>query len=132
MSEATIQDSIRLAAPSLGLVIWRNNVGIAEHGRSRVRYGLAPGSSDLIGIRQSDGRFVAIEVKSERGKVTDAQAAFLACVERAGGIAIVARSVEDVREALRRGLRHRLARRPDEPEMAKAQHFESLKSYKRS
>lgn len=98
MSEGKIQDEIRLAASSLGIVLWRNNVGYAAE--SRVTYGLAPGSSDLIGIQRGTGRFIAIEVKSARGKLTPEQEAFLALIKNIGGIAIVARSVEDVAAAL--------------------------------
>ena len=53
----------------------------------------APGVSDLIGWTQ--GRFVAIEVKASRGRVTDEQKAFIDLVRRSGGLAGVARSVEE-------------------------------------
>jgi hypothetical protein len=45
--------------------------------------------------------FCAIEAKSPKGKVTEAQAAFLAEVKRAGGLAGIARSVDDAQEILR-------------------------------
>lgn len=57
-----------------------------------------PGISDIIGCYK--GRFFAIEIKTDKGKVTDLQSNFLANVEAAGGIAFVARSVEDVIEGL--------------------------------
>ena len=55
------------------------------------------GMSDLTGWTQRDGVavFTAIEVKTETGRVTPEQVAFLETVRRAGGIAGVARSVED-------------------------------------
>ena len=43
-----------------------------------------------------DGRFPAIEVKSEKGKLTVYQEVFLETVKENGGIAIVARSLFDV------------------------------------
>jgi len=70
-----------------------------------VSFGLAPGSSDLIGwveteiteemIGQVVARFAAIEVKQKLGRVTEAQANFLNVVKKAGGIAGVARSTEE-------------------------------------
>lgn len=64
--------------------------------------GLCVGSSDLIGWTQRDGRavFTAIEVKAERGRVTEEQATFIAAVQAAGGIAGVARSAEEARALL--------------------------------
>ena len=52
------------------------------------------GVSDIIGCYK--GRFLAIEVKKPGGKLTLMQAKFLAQVEDAGGIAFVARSLDDV------------------------------------
>jgi hypothetical protein len=70
-----------------------------------VRYGLQPGSSDLIGWRtvtitpemvgQQVAVFTSIEVKTATGRLTPEQRQWLAAVETAGGIAGVARSVED-------------------------------------
>ena len=72
----------------------------------RVSFGLTPGSSDLIGLRRvlitpdmaGDviGQFVSIEVKSERGRLTAQQKAWLEMVRRFGGFGAVARSLEDV------------------------------------
>ena len=64
--------------------------------------GLCEGSSDLIGWTVRDGRavFVAIEVKAERGRVTPEQQRFIDVVREAGGVAGVARSVEDARAIL--------------------------------
>ena len=74
-----------------------------------MRYGLQPGSSDLIGWRtititpqmvgQRVAVFASIEVKSTTGRVRQEQQQWLDAVQAAGGIAGVARSVEDA-EAL--------------------------------
>jgi len=102
VSEGKIQDAIRLALSDDGVCVWRNNCGTAEHWNGttvqRVRYGLAPGSADLIGI--CGGRFIAIEVKTPTGRVSPDQATWLECVRRAGGFAAVVRSVEDARAAI--------------------------------
>jgi hypothetical protein len=63
-----------------------------------VRYGF-PGCADILG-QMADGRFLAIEVKAARGQATEAQVAFLLQVRRAGGVAILARSIEDVQAGL--------------------------------
>jgi len=57
------------------------------------------GISDIIGVL-NDGRFLAIEVKRPRGKPTKAQQFFIDQVNEAGGLAFVARSLEDVQNEL--------------------------------
>ena len=52
------------------------------------------GIPDIIGCYK--GRFFAIEVKSEEGKVSPWQARVLALIAKAGGIALVARGAEEV------------------------------------
>lgn len=89
-----------------GSVIWRNNTGVLKNEAGiPVRFGLCPGSSDLIGVTpvtiteemvgKNIGVFTAIEVKTPKGRVSAEQERFLAAVRRAGGIAGVARSVQD-------------------------------------
>jgi hypothetical protein len=117
MTEAELLQQIRLA---LGrkLRLFRNNVGQAwvgeVHRRGHEMYiknprvlhaGLCEGSSDLIGWKSITvtpdmvGRrvavFTAIEAKSKTGRATTDQALFLTVVREAGGIAVLARSVED-------------------------------------
>ena len=55
-----------------------------------VRYGF-PGCSDILG-QMTDGRVLAIEVKSAAGRATEAQDAFLKRVATYGGVAGVVRS----------------------------------------
>jgi hypothetical protein len=59
-----------------------------------MRFGF-PGCSDLIG-QTVEGLFLAVEVKRPSGKPTVDQTAFLERVRAAGGVAFVARSVDDV------------------------------------
>lgn len=88
-----MQDIARVALSRAGAVLWRNNVGTAEHwtprGVQRVKYGLCEGSSDLVGLIA--GRFVAVEIKAHDGRVSEEQEQFLALVRRSGGFATVLR-----------------------------------------
>ncbi len=101
MSEGQIQDAIRLAlTDEPGLVMWRNNTGVAEHRGARVRYGLAVGSADLVGCL--DGRFVALEVKTAVGRASTEQRQWLDLVRRNGGFGAIVRSVEEAHAAIAR------------------------------
>lgn len=103
MSESDIQRDIRIALGQLpDLRIFRNNVGQAKQGTSVVRYGLAIGSSDLIGVLSPSGRFVALEVKTATGRTAEAQHAFLAMVRVMGGFGAIVRSVPDALAAIDR------------------------------
>jgi hypothetical protein len=72
--------------------------------------GLVKGSSDLIGWKtitvtpEMVGRklaiFAAVEVKTERGRITVDQLNFIEQVRSAGGIAGIARSPEEARNLL--------------------------------
>ena len=111
-SESNLMKSIMVALSENGCTVWRNNTGQAYQGRvihrsgsqvtladSRtIVFGLCVGSADIIGIRHSDGKFLAVEVKAPTGKTTKEQERFIFNVQRVGGIAGVARSVD---EALR-------------------------------
>lgn len=101
MRESTIQKLVMVALSEAGCTIWRNNTGSykTEDGRF-IRYGLAVGSSDLIGIAP-DGRFLAVEVKTKQGKPTKQQILFINAVLKAGGIAGIVRSPADALELIR-------------------------------
>lgn len=63
-----------------------------------IRFGF-PGMADVTG-QLRDGRRLEIEAKSDSGKPTDDQVAFLDAVAGAGGVAFVARSIDDVVKGL--------------------------------
>lgn len=116
MREQAILKQIMLRASELGNRLFRNNVALSWTGSveriDRLRTvnvgpgdvvvrnarplhsGLCIGSSDLIGWTKG-GVFTAIECKSARGAVRDCQKSFIASVQRGGGLAGIARSVED-------------------------------------
>jgi len=95
MTEADIQRSIMLALSQAGCLIWRNNSGILKNPAGiPIKFGIGnPGGSDLIGLYR--GRFIAIEVKTPKGRATPEQIRFIEAVKKHGGIAGIARSVED-------------------------------------
>ena len=108
--ERRIQSDIQLAANGPAR-LWRNNTGALKDARGQlVRYGLCPGSSDLIGYRtititadmvgQRVALFCAVEVK-DRGRATEQQQAFINLIQQAGGLAGVARSVPEALSILR-------------------------------
>ena len=83
---------------------WRQNTGAGKFqypdGSTSqfIKFGF-PGLSDIGGFMR-DGRALFIEIKTEKGKVTPNQQAFLAEASKAGCVAFVARSVEDLKQHL--------------------------------
>ncbi len=110
-SEHEIQQRIRLACGRGAVRLWRNNTGalVDQQGRF-VRFGLCKGSSDLIGLRSLEitpelvgqrlAQFVALEVKTAQGVLSQEQWAFLLLVKDLGGVAAVCRSVEEAEQLL--------------------------------
>lgn len=107
-AETTLQQQIRLALGTLPHVrAFRNQVGSLPDPRTGrlVTFGLAKGSADLVGWRtitigpehvgQRIAVFTSIEVKTPTGRVRPDQSAWMGAVQAAGGIAGVARSVDD-------------------------------------
>lgn len=95
--------------------LFRNGVGQYRTPEGQViRYGLCTGSSDIIGwqsvvvtpdmVGRRVAVFVAIECKSDSGRPTKEQLAFIAAVKAAGGIAGVCRSSEDAEKLLAGGV----------------------------
>lgn len=56
------------------------------------------GTADIVGVLY--GRFIGIEVKTMKGKLSPLQESWLRKKERCGGICFVARSVQDARDGL--------------------------------
>ena len=87
-----------------GIAAWSTGVGgfRGEHkGKAWFARMGTKGMSDIVGL--AFGRFIAIEVKNPAGRVSPEQSAFLQDVARHGGIAFVARSLDDVIEKLNIG-----------------------------
>lgn len=109
MKEKAIQSAIMLALGGKRHVrVFRNNVGECQAVDGRyIKYGLVTGSGDLIGWRtvtitpdmvgKPIAQFLSVEVKRpKKGVVSPEQRLWLAAVNAAGGLAVVARNPEDV------------------------------------
>lgn len=111
--ETKTQRLIMLALSDAGCTVWRNETAGAWLGKQIHRdgdqvtltaarmmtFGLCVGSSDIIGIAP-DGRFLAIEVKTAKGRATKEQLRFIEAVKNAGGIAGIARSAQQALDLL--------------------------------
>lgn len=62
--------------------------------------GLQPGVHDLVFCWQ--GRFIGVEIKDQKGRVSDAQKAWHAALRAAGGQSYIIRDVADLAFLLRR------------------------------
>ena len=115
--ETKLQNSILLALSNAGCLVWRIETAGAWVGRvihqdgsmvtlsnaRMIQAGLIKGGSDIIGIDRATGRFIAIEVKTKTGRPTHEQTRFIDNVRAAGGIAGIARSVQDALDLIERG-----------------------------
>lgn len=95
--ESDVVSEIRIALAKAGVLIWRNHVSVTKQESGHfARSGLATGSADLIGLVPPSGRFIAIECKRPKGgRVTERQRSWLEVVRECGGVAGVARSVDE-------------------------------------
>lgn len=100
--ETPLMREIMLAASAAGHRLWRNNVGVLQDARGQwIRFGLATGSSDLIGIQRNSGKFLSIEVKpGPRSRWRPEQVAWLNLIDGMGGIAAVATTIEEAMRAI--------------------------------
>lgn len=99
--ESTIEAEILWRLYKLGIFCWKNASGGFFDGkrmRRHVNPFAIPGTSDILAIK--DGVFIAIEVKSAKGKPSPHQLDFIEKVNKNGGIAFIARSWEEVKEKL--------------------------------
>lgn len=103
MSEVEIQNKILLEASKQGHRLWRTNAG-----KVKTEYGawiklLPKGFPDTCGFRKSDGKFIAIEIKTPNGKLRKEQKQFARFAIDQPIIYGVARSVDEAMELIEKG-----------------------------
>lgn len=119
MNETNIVRTIMLAASKAGARLWRYNAGVAWAGKAVKRpdgsvvvanarpfHGVFEGHSDTAGfvtveitpdmVGRRFARALYVEVKTDRGRVSDEQRAFISAVRSAGALAGIARTIDDV------------------------------------
>lgn len=85
-----------------GIFAWRNNTGaftINDGGRKRFMRFSIKGASDIFGILP-DGKFLAVECKGEKGKLSIDQEIFLNQVNGRNAVGIVAHSLDELIKSL--------------------------------
>ena len=92
-AEAILTRSVRSLLNSVQIFHWKVWQGM----------GSVPGVPDILGVHK--GRLIAIELKAPKGTVSPAQQEFIDRINEAGGLAFVARTLDDVIEGL--GLQER-------------------------
>jgi len=97
-SEQKIQNEIILAINQRGHRLWRANAGKVHTKDNRIIKLLPKGFPDTFGYRKSDGKFIAIEVKTETGRLRPEQKKFKDFAEKQNILYGVARSVEEAIE----------------------------------
>lgn len=100
MKEQPIQKAILDYLRLRGILAWKNsNVGIFNRKTGAYIPSHTRGVSDILGVLPG-GRFLAIEVKAKYRKPTEEQYAFMENINKRGGLAFVAYSIDDVEENL--------------------------------
>lgn len=94
--EAIIQNDIRVALSAHGCLMIRTNTGTVKTVDGRMFTAGPPnGWADLSGYRKADGRFIAIEVKTQNGRLRPDQKKMAALYAQSPIIYGVCRSAED-------------------------------------
>lgn len=102
MLEKQLQDQVLAFLSHHPKVAWveRMNVGAVKRGGRYIRFG-RKGMCDITG-QLKNGRRLEVEMKRPGEQPTEDQTMFIAMVNIAGGLAFVARSIDDAQEALAR------------------------------
>ena len=84
-----------------GIFHWRNSTGVTRIAPNRwISFG-KKGSSDILAILPPNGRLLCIECKAQNGRLSSDQKEFLATISHLGGLSIVAKSWQELDQALR-------------------------------
>lgn len=85
-----------------GVFAWRNNsTGVYDAAAKRFRtFNGLRGTSDILGVVRPGGRFLAVEAKHGKNRLSRDQEYFQAATRDNGGLACVAYSVKELDEFL--------------------------------
>ena len=83
-----------------GYHVWRQNNGAVYDEKKKCfrKNSSTHGISDIIGFNRKTGQFIACEIKVGKDKLSPEQEVFLNSVKRSGGIALVAKSIDDLEQ----------------------------------
>lgn len=99
MTHTALLNECLLLLSARGILAWKNATGALRDGRDQlVRYGCS-GSHDILGVMPG-GRAIGVEIKVGRDQVRPNQRAFHAAFAQRGGLSVVAKSVEELEQAL--------------------------------
>lgn len=110
--ENNIVNSIMKECSRIGGRLFRNNVGTATTKDGRfIKFGLTVGSGDCIGylpivitekmVGKTVAVFLSVESKTAKGVVKPEQQNWIDNVKKMGGIAFIARSIDDFNRELK-------------------------------
>lgn len=102
--EHQIMNEIRLALSAIGCIVFRINVGKGRtFGGRYFDTGVPVGFSDLFGV-MPNGRAFFIEVKTPKGRPSQAQSNFLQAMKDNGAVAGICRSAEEAINLIQGGI----------------------------
>ena len=100
MKENEIQKQIIQYLEAKRYMYWRNYVGPILRGQNKIlSKNPLSGMPDILGVLNTHHRLFAIEVKTRKGKLHEKQHMWIERLTKAGALCLVARHVDDVREA---------------------------------
>ncbi len=99
VSESVIQSQILDWLKVSGILHWRQNSGTMFFGSRRIRLG-EEGLPDIIVIVPPTGRFLGLEVKSEKGTLRESQEKFRDRLAQNGGRYYVVRTLQQAMETV--------------------------------
>lgn len=98
--EAKVTAAVDKYLKLIGVLSIRTNAGSWRDDSGNIIMGAKGGTSDKVLCFPGVGRFVALEVKSVKGTQSEAQRAFQSRVTALGGLYILVRSADELRNAL--------------------------------
>ena len=98
VNENKVQLSVLKSLQKQGIFCWRQNNGATydpKLGGYRFNYSSIKGVPDIVGLLPN-GKFLGVEVKSVKGKMSPEQFIFAKRIRESNGVYILARSAADV------------------------------------